>query len=69
MGCARWLAALAWPMLLGALVCGVIGLVAGFAGMTWKLGASGWFSGGILLAVIAIAVLANEYFQARKQSQ
>jgi hypothetical protein len=40
-------------------VCGVIGLVAGLAGCTWKLGPIGWFTGGSLLMLIAVYVLVD----------
>ena len=49
-------------MTLGALLCGVIGLLAGFTDNRWKLGPTGWFTGGVLLAVLALARLADEYF-------
>lgn len=44
-------------LVLAAFACGVIGLVAGLADKMWKLGATGWFTGGSLLAVLAIAVI------------
>ena len=59
---------LARLFMLGALVTGIIGLIAGFADKTWQLGATGWFTGGTLLAVLALVALADEYF-VRKQSQ
>jgi hypothetical protein len=40
--------------LLLAVVCGLIGLVAGLTGHNWKLGPVGWFTGGTLLAAIAL---------------
>ena len=58
---------LARLIMLGALVCGVLGLVAGLADRAWKLGVTGWFTGGTLLAVLALVVLADEYFAARGQ--
>ena len=59
---------LARLFMLGALATGIIGLIAGFADKTWQLGATGWFTGGTLLAVLALVALADEYF-VRKQSQ
>ena len=53
-------------LMLCALACGVIGLVAGFAEKGWKLGVTGWFTGGTLLAVLAIVVLADYYFESRR---
>jgi hypothetical protein len=40
-------------------VCGVIGLVAGLTGHSWKLGPVGWFAGGALLTLIAVFVLVD----------
>lgn len=40
-------------------VCGVIGLLAGLTGYSWKLGPTGWFTGGALLVLIAGLVLAD----------
>ena len=60
--------ALARLFMLGGLASGVIGLAAGLIDKTWKLGPTGWFTGGILLAVLALVALADEYF-VRKQSQ
>jgi hypothetical protein len=56
---------LARLFMLGALAAGVIGLVIGIADRAWKLGVTGWFMGGTLLAVLSLVVLADEYF-ARK---
>ena len=53
--------AVARLMILGALVCGIIGLIIGAVDRVWKLGVTGWFTGGTLLAVIAVAVLIEEY--------
>jgi hypothetical protein len=46
-------------LVLLASVCGVIGLVAGLTAHSWKLGAFGWFTGGGLLALIGLFVLAD----------
>ena len=40
-----------------ALVCGIIGLLAGLTDHAWKLGPTGWFAGGGLLALLALLVL------------
>jgi hypothetical protein len=42
-----------------AFVCGTIGLIAGLTGHFWKFGPVGWFSGGMLLAVIGLFVQAD----------
>lgn len=41
------------------LACGVIGLVAGMTGHSWKLEPIGWFQGGTLLAVLSLAALVD----------
>ena len=40
-------------------VCGVIGLLAGLTGHLWKLGPTGWFTGGALLALLGLYALAD----------
>jgi hypothetical protein len=42
-------------------VCGVIGLLAGLTGHTWKLGPQGWFVGGTLLTLIALFILVDRW--------
>ena len=59
-----WLARLG---ALGALVCGVFGLIVGFDGQTWKLGVSGWFTGGALAALIAIIAYLNDAVDSRNR--
>ena len=56
---------LARLLMLLAIACGVIGLVAGFSDKQWKLGVTGWFEGGVLLAILSVVVLADEYFERR----
>lgn len=46
-------------MALAAFACGVIGLVAGLTGHSWKLGPEGWFVGGMLLAVLGVFMLVD----------
>ncbi len=57
---------LARLMALGGVACGIIGLVIGIADRQWRLGVTGWFIGGTLLAVLALVVLADEYFASRR---
>ena len=38
-------------------LCGVFGLLAGLTEHVWKLGATGWFTGGALLTLLAIFAL------------
>lgn len=40
-------------------ICGLIGLLAGLSGYSWKLGSVGWFMGGVLLALIAVFILVD----------
>jgi hypothetical protein len=42
--------------LLGCL-CGILGLLAGATGHTWKLGLAGWFLGGSLLTLLGVFML------------
>ena len=53
---------IARTMLLAALACGIIGLIAGFTDKQWQLGPVGWFTGGALAAILSIGVMADEYF-------
>ena len=45
----------------GCIVLGVIGLIVGFQEVTWKLGVVGYFTGGILLGVVALMIMADTY--------
>ena len=60
--------ALARLLMLGGLACGAIGLAAGLAEKTWRLGPTGWFTGGTLLAVLSLVFLADHYFESKGQS-
>jgi len=40
-------------------LCGLIGLLAGLTGHSWKLGSIGWFTGGGLLVLIALIILVD----------
>jgi|TARA_B100001971_G_scaffold49451_1_gene44760 hypothetical protein len=58
-----------WRIWLGRLgaACGIIGSIIGFdSSTTWKLGASGWFTGGIVAALLAI-VMHLDHAAAKKQ--
>ncbi len=54
-------------LMLGAIACGIVGLIIGIVDREWKLGVTGWFSGGTLLAVLSVVVLADEFIAARRQ--
>ena len=47
-------------------VCGGLGLWAGLTGHILKLGPKGWFTGGILLTLIAMFVLLDGTFAFQK---
>ena len=55
-------------MMLAAFACGIIGLVIGIVDRTRELGVTGWFTGGTLLALLTLVVLADEYFSRRQSS-
>jgi len=55
-------------IMLAAFGCGIVGLVIGVVDRTWKLGVTGWFTGGTLLALLTLVVLADEYFARRGES-
>lgn len=60
-----------WTARLFALAClglGIIGLIVGFDDKTWKLGVVGWFTGGILLGVVALILMLDGY-AARQRSR
>jgi len=42
-----------------AVICGVIGLLAGLTGHAWKLGPGGWFAGGGLLMLLSLFALVD----------
>jgi len=45
----------------GCIALGVIGLIVGFKEVTWKLGTVGYFTGGTLLGVVALMIMADTY--------
>lgn len=52
----------------GALACGIIGLIAEFdTGTTWKLGASGWFTGGTVAALLAVIMYLDHFAATRNK--
>ena len=59
---ARWLG-------LGALACGIVAVVIGIIGRSWKLGVHGWFAGGILLALLAVILILDEYTESRRRQE
>jgi len=66
---AEWRTSLSRLLILAAFACGIVGLVIGIVEREWKLGVTGWFTGGTLLAVLAIVVLVDEYFELRRRQR
>ena len=54
---------------LGCVALGVIGLIVGFSEKIWRLGTVGYFTGGALLALVAIMLIADEYAEARRKAR
>ncbi|HIF42740.1 MAG TPA: hypothetical protein EYG27_05955 [Dehalococcoidia bacterium] len=52
---------------LGALICGIIGLIVGIDGDTWKLGVSGWFTGGTVAGLVAVLMYLDDAAAARSK--
>ena len=49
-----------------AFACGIVGLIGRLTTHPWKLGVTGWFTGGTLLAVLALVAYADHYFASRR---
>jgi len=47
-------------------ICGTLGLLAGLTEHNWKLGAFGWFEGGILVTLIGVFLLLDGMFAFQK---
>ncbi len=41
-------------------------MLVGLIEREWRLSVTGWFTGGILLAVLTLILLADEYLEARR---
>ncbi len=65
----QWRTHLARLFVAAGLGCGIVGLLIGVVERTWKLGVTGWFTGGILLAILGIALLLDEYFDLSRSRQ
>jgi len=65
----QWRTWLARLFGLGCIALGVIGLIVGFSEVIWKLGVVGWFTGGILLGVVALILMMDEYIDLRRRQQ
>jgi len=52
----------------GCLALGIIGVIVGFGdSLVWKLGVVGWFTGGTLLGVVALLLLADEFSKEQRR--
>ena len=69
MNIAEWRTWLGRLFLTLAMACGLIGGVIGIVEREWRLGVTGWFTGGSLLALLAIVMLADEHFERRRRQQ
>ena len=61
-----------WTARVFALAClalGIIGLIVGFTDKTWQLGVVGWFTGGILLGVVALLLMIDEYVEQQRRGR
>ena len=47
--------------------CGLIGLVVGLIEREWRMGVTGWFTGGTLLAALAMVLLVDALLEARRR--
>ena len=52
---------------LGCVALGIIGLIVGFKEVTWKLGTVGYFTGGTLLGVVALMIMADDALAKMRQ--
>ena len=62
----QWRSQLARLFGLAALGCGIVGLLIGIIERQWRLGVTGWLTGGILLALLGIMLILDEYFASRR---
>ena len=69
MNMAEWRIYFAWLLGLSAIACGLVGLVIGVVDREWRLGVTGWFTAGTLVAVLAVVVFADEYFASRRRQR
>ena len=65
----QWRTWLARLFGLACIALGIIGLIVGFKEVTWKLGVVGWFTGGILLGIVALILMMDGYFELRRRQQ
>lgn len=48
-------------------LCGVVGFLAGMTEHVWKFGATGWFTGGALLTLMALFALLDGALAAQQR--
>ena len=51
---------------IAAFACGLIGLIDGLIQRVWRLGVTGWFTGGTLLAVLALVLILDQHLASRR---
>ena len=68
MNIAQWRTQLGRLFGLAAFGCGIVGLVLGIVERNWRLGITGWLTGGALLALLAITLMLDEYLDSREVS-
>ena len=54
---------------LACIALGIIALIVGFADKTWQLGVVGWFTGGILLGVVAVLFMLDEFAENQRKQR
>ena len=64
-----WRTQMARLLGLGALACGIVTVVIGIIGRSWKLGVTGWFTGGILLALLAVILMLDQHIESRRRQE
>ena len=52
---------------LGAFACGIFGLIVGIIDRSAKLGSIGWFTGGGVLALVALILLLDELISSKQR--
>ena len=63
----EWKMRLARLFGVGAFLCGLIGFIAGMVETEWRMTVTGWFTGGTLLAVLAVLPLVDAYTEIRRK--
>ena len=67
MSLADWRIVVSRGLFLAAFGCGIIGLVVGISENEWRLGVTGWFTGGALVGVLALIAQLDGHFEFAKR--